>query len=129
MRRGSCRSGTTRVTSRADGAAKVTDKGIKEDFAQDLPMSEREVLAATQGPTNGAALGGKVSVAAWKTKPTSYVVATEDRMIPPDLAHRFAKAMNAKTIVLASSHVPMLSHPVEVADLIIQAASARHSGQ
>ncbi len=107
----------------AAGFLKMTDKGIAEDFAQDLPMAERELLAATQGPTNVASLGGKLSAAAWKSKPTSYVVATEDRMIPPELERRFAKAMNAITISLASSHVPMLSHPKEVAELIIRAAS------
>jgi pimeloyl-ACP methyl ester carboxylesterase len=99
----------------------MTTKGVLENFAQDLPMAERKLLAATQGPTNGAAFGAKLTNAAWKTKPTWYVVAADDRMIPPDLERKFAKAMNAKTITLHSSHVPMLSHPAEVAKLIIEA--------
>jgi pimeloyl-ACP methyl ester carboxylesterase len=104
------------------GFLKMTAKGIEEDFAQDLPKADRRILAATQGPTNGAAFGAKVSNAAWKSKPTWYVVASNDRMIQPDLERQFAKTMGAKTITVASSHVPMLSHPQDVARLIIDAA-------
>ena len=78
--------------------------------------------APPTGATNGAIFGAKVAHAAWKTKPTWYVVAANDRMIQPDLERKFAKAMNAKTITLQSSHVAMLSHPAEVAKLIIEAA-------
>jgi pimeloyl-ACP methyl ester carboxylesterase len=104
------------------GFLKMTSKGIEEDFAQDLPKTDRRILAATQGPTNGAAFGAKVTNAAWKSKPTWYVVASNDRMIQPDLERQFAKTMGAKTITVASSHVPMLSHAPEVARLIIDAA-------
>jgi pimeloyl-ACP methyl ester carboxylesterase len=108
----------------AGGFLTMTTKGVLEDFAQDLPIAERTLLAATQGPTNGAALGAKLTNAAWKTKRTWYVVAANDRMIPPDLERKFATAMNAKTITLPSSHVAMLSHPAEVAKLIIEAAKS-----
>ena len=111
----------------ASGFLKMTPKGIEEDFAQDLPAAEKKLLAATQGPTNGAALGGKVTTAAWKSKPDWYIVATNDRMIQPDLERRLAKTMSAKTISLASSHVPMLSHPTEVAKFIIDAAKSAGS--
>ena len=104
------------------GFLKITTKGIEEDFAQDLPKADRRILAATQGPINGAAIGAKVTNAAWKSKPTWYVVAANDRMIQPDLERQFAKTMGAKTITVASSHVPMLSHPQDVARLIIDAA-------
>jgi len=108
----------------AGGFLTMTTKGVLENFAQDLPLTERMLLAATQGPTNGAALGAKLTNAAWKTKRTWYVVAANDRMIPPDLERKFAKAMNANTITLPSSHVAMLSHPAEVAKLIIEAAKS-----
>ena len=108
----------------AGGFLTMTTKGVLEDFAQDLPLTERMLLAATQGPTNGAALGAKLTNAAWKTTRTWYVVAANDRMIPPDLERKFAKTMNAKTITLPSSHVAMLSHPAEVAKLIIEAAKS-----
>src|SRR5438309_1289457 len=115
--------GGAEVRPDAVGFLKITTKGVLESFAQDLPMRERRVLAATQGPTNAAAFGGKVASAAWKAKPTWYVVASNDRMIQPDLERKFAKAMNAKAIMLPSSHVPMLSRPADVAKLIVEAAN------
>ena len=106
----------------AEGYLTMTTKGVFESFAPDLPLAERKLIAATQGATNSTVFGAKVANAAWKTKPTWYVVAANDRMIQPDLERKFAKAMNAKTITLPSSHVAMLSHPSEVAKLIIEAA-------
>src|SRR5712672_3526412 len=90
--------GGAEVRPDSAGFLKITTKGVVESFAQDLPMQERRVLAATQGPTNAAVFGGKVANAAWKAKPTWYVVATNDRMIQPDLERKFAAAMKAKTI-------------------------------
>jgi pimeloyl-ACP methyl ester carboxylesterase len=74
--------------------------------------------------------GAAVTNAAWKTKPSWYVVAANDKMIQPDLERKTAKAINAKTITVSSSHVAMLSRPSEVAKLIIEAsrtASAKSS--
>lgn len=107
----------------AGGYLSLTPKGVEEDFAPDLPLAERKVMVATQGPTNGACFGAKITNPAWRAKPTWYVVAGNDRMIPPDLERKFAKAMNAKTITLPSSHVPMLSHPEEVAKFVAEAAN------
>jgi pimeloyl-ACP methyl ester carboxylesterase len=107
----------------ANGYLSLTDKGIAEDFAQDLSASEKKLLAATQGQTSGPnELGAKVSAAAWKTKPTFYIVADRDRMISPQLEKEMAAQMHAKTIHISSSHVPMLSHPTEVAEFISEAA-------
>lgn len=107
----------------ANGYLRLTDKGIAEDFAQDLSASEKRILAATQGQTSGPSeLGARVSAAAWKAKPTFYIVADQDRMISPDLEKVMAAQMHAKTIHIASSHVPMLSHPGEVATFISEAA-------
>jgi len=106
----------------AKGYLRLTTKGAMEDFAPDLPLAQRKLIAATQGDTNSAVFGSKVTNAAWKSKPTWYVVAAKDRMIQPDLERKFAKAIKAKTITLPSSHVVMLSHPAEVAKLIIEAA-------
>ncbi|SRR5258708_7888163 len=114
--------GGAEIRPDASGFLMMTPKGIEEDFAQDLPKTERKILAATQGPTNGAAFGAKLANAAWKTKPTWYVVAANDRMIAPDLERQFAKTMKAKTITVPSSHVPMLSHAQQVAKLIIEAS-------
>jgi pimeloyl-ACP methyl ester carboxylesterase len=106
------------------GFLKLTPKGIAEDFAQDLTAAEKDLLTATQGPTNGAAFGGTISHAAWKTKPSWYAISSNDRMIAPDFERAMASQMKATSISLASSHVAMLSHPVEVARLITDAANA-----
>jgi pimeloyl-ACP methyl ester carboxylesterase len=62
--------------------------------------------------------------AAWKKKPTYYIVGTEDRTVQPDLERFLAKRMNAKVTELAASHVPMLSQPRRVYDVIREAADA-----
>jgi pimeloyl-ACP methyl ester carboxylesterase len=109
----------------ANGFLRLSDKGVAEDFAQDLTVAEKQLIAATQGQVSGPnELGAKVTTAAWKQKPTFYIVADQDRMIAPQLEKQFAEQMHAKTIHIASSHVPMLSHPVEVADFITTAAGA-----
>ena len=108
----------------AQGFLSLTAKGVEEDFAQDLPLSERRILTAAQAPTNAACFGAKISSAAWHFKPTWYIVAANDRMIPPDLERQFAKGMNAKTITLPSSHAAMLSHPIEVTNFIADAAKS-----
>jgi pimeloyl-ACP methyl ester carboxylesterase len=107
----------------ADGFLVLTPKGVMEDFAPDLSIAERDILLATQTPTQGAALGTEISTAAWRSKPSWFVVASNDRMISPEQERVTAKRMNAKTLTLPTSHVPMLSRPKEVADFIAQATS------
>ena len=110
------------IRSDKDGFLKLTESGVKNDFAQDLTPAEKSVLFAAQGPTAGAALGGNVSVAAWKNKPSWYLVATADRAIQPTLQRAMATTIKAKTIEVTSSHVAMLARPDETANLILQAA-------
>jgi len=107
----------------AEGFLTATPKRIAEDFAQDLTDKEKEILTATQGPTAAAAFGATITTAAWKTKPSWFVIAANDRAIPPELEKAEAAAMKATSITLPSSHVAMLSHPKEVAELIEQAAA------
>ena len=101
----------------------VTAKGIAEDFAQDLPDREKQVLTATQGATAAAVFEATITTAAWKTKPSWCVIASNDRTVPPQLQKAEAAEMKATSITVPSSHVVMLSHPKEVADLIEQAAA------
>ena len=108
----------------AQGFLKLTQKGVSEDFAQDLTAAEKADITATQGPTNAKVLGGTITTAAWHQKPTWYVVAANDRMIPPDAERAMANAIHAETITLPSSHVAMLSHPAPVAALIEKAAAS-----
>src|SRR5262245_21924587 len=106
----------------AFGFLKLTETGIREDFAPDLSDSEQTVLAATQGPTSVVALSGVISTPAWRTKPCWFVIASHDRVVLPTLQAMFAERMNATSITLSSSHVAMLSHPDVVASFIRRAA-------
>jgi pimeloyl-ACP methyl ester carboxylesterase len=108
----------------AEGFLSISAKGFAEDFAQDVPEEELRVLWAAQGPTNAAVFGTPISSAAWKTKPSWFVVAEQDRAIPPALEKAEAERMKATTINVAASHLVMISHPKEVADLIEKASSA-----
>ena len=67
----------------ADGFLLLTEKGVAEDFASDLTAEEKMTIQATQAPTQGAIFGGTISTAAWHSKPTWFVVASNDRMIAP----------------------------------------------
>ena len=106
----------------AEGFLSVTAKGIAEDFAQDLPEEEKRLLAATQGPVAANAFGTPVTNAAWKTKPSWFIIAGNDRAIPPQLEKAEAEAMKATAVTVPSSHVVMLTHPNKVADVIEDAA-------
>ena len=117
-----------KIDTDADGFLTVSPKAIAEDFAQDLPDKEKQLLTATQGPTAAAVFGATIATAAWRTKPSWCVIASNDRAVPPELQKAEAAAMKASSITVASSHVPMLSHPKEVADLIEQAAAKAGSG-
>ena len=110
-----------------DGFLVLTRKGVIEDFAQDLTAGEKQVLFATQAPTSGSVFGASMSDAAWRHKPSFYVVAENDRMINPDYERFAAKRMGAKILALPTSHVPMLARPKEVAAFIAEAAAGNRS--
>jgi pimeloyl-ACP methyl ester carboxylesterase len=107
-----------------DGFLTLSAETVARDFAPDVDAEEARLIAATQGPVRAANFGQKVSKAAWTDKPSWYVVAEQDRMIQPDAQRAFAKKMQATTTSLKSSHVPMLSQPQAVADVILAAAKA-----
>jgi pimeloyl-ACP methyl ester carboxylesterase len=81
-------------------------------------------MFTAQPYTSGSIFDTKVTTAAWHTKPSWYVVAGNDRMIP-NQGKSMAKQIKATTTILPSSHVPMQSHPKEVAAVIEQAAAGK----
>ena len=81
-------------------------------------------MFAVQQPLAASTFNDVMGTPAWKQLPTWYLVATEDEAIPPDAERLFAKRMGATTAEVASSHVAMVSHPVEVARLIQTAVEA-----
>jgi len=107
----------------AQGFMSLPADAVAKQFAWDLPAAEAAVLAATQKPISASAFAAKVSGVAWKSKPSWYIVAKQDRAIAPDEERFFAKRMKATTTELDTSHVPMLSKPNEVAAVIIEAAT------
>jgi pimeloyl-ACP methyl ester carboxylesterase len=92
-------------------------------FAGDVKPDVAEFMASSQVPWGLAALNGVVTDAAWKTKPSWYLVTTNDHMIPPDTERFMAKRAGSKVVEIKASHAVFLSHPEAVASLIEQAAS------
>jgi pimeloyl-ACP methyl ester carboxylesterase len=105
-----------------DGYLWLSEDAFVKHFAGDLPPAHAKVLFATQQPITETLFAGKVSVAAWRSKPSFYAVSANDETTTPDLERFLAKRMNATTIELPSSHVSMISHPKEVTALIVQAS-------
>ncbi|MDQ1817610.1 alpha/beta hydrolase [Massilia sp. CCM 9210] len=114
--------GIASIQADASGYLYLPAASVAANFAQDLPAADTKLMAATQGPIFGKAFEEKVTVAAWKSKPSYYIVAAKDRMIDPGLQQALAKKINAVTTTVQASHVPMLSQPKQVADVILAAA-------
>jgi pimeloyl-ACP methyl ester carboxylesterase len=107
----------------ADGRIWLKPSGTS-CFAGDLPEDEQKLVWATQTAPLATLFGEPVPGAAWKSKPTYYIVAADDQTVHPDLERFVAKRMNAKITELQSSHVPMLSQPERVYEVIRDAAKA-----
>jgi pimeloyl-ACP methyl ester carboxylesterase len=105
-----------------NGFSLLSEEAFLRDFAGDIDPATARVLYAVQGAAGDAISGARVTQAAWRMKPSFYQVSTEDRTINPDLERFMAKRMNAKTIELKSSHLGIISHPREIADLVLEAA-------
>lgn len=92
------------------------------DFCPDLIAEQADFMAHSQTPLGLPALTTALTTVAWKTKPSWYIVASQDRMIPPDAERFMAKRANAKVTEIKASHVVYVSHPKEVTDVIEAAA-------
>lgn len=93
--------------------------------AADLPPQIAETLANHQLPLNHVAFTAPVDTAAWRDKPTFYVISTQDRLIAPEAQQMFATRMHARTTEVAGSHASLVTHAQEVAAVIEEAALAR----
>ncbi|MFG2915641.1 alpha/beta fold hydrolase [Kitasatospora sp. NPDC048298] len=92
-----------------------------ESFAGDLPRAQAEFMADSQVPWGLDALNGAISLAAWRTKPSWYLVAQDDRMIPPPAQRAMAERIGATTVEVPGSHSVYLSRAAATADLIERA--------
>ena len=108
--------------SGADGY--INPAVFRDVFAADVPRDVAEVMAASQRPADLATLFEPSGTPAWATIPSWYVVASDDRTIPPATQRFMAERAGATTIEIRSSHVAMISHPKQVADVIETAAAA-----
>jgi pimeloyl-ACP methyl ester carboxylesterase len=107
----------------ADGRIWMLPSGIG-CFAGDLPEQEQRLVWATQGVPAADLFNQKLDGTAWRTKPSWYIVANNDRTVQPDLERFAAKRMGAHTYDVDSSHVAMLSHPDFVLDVLREAANS-----
>jgi pimeloyl-ACP methyl ester carboxylesterase len=105
-----------------DGYLKISDDGISKYFAAGLSPEEQRIVAVVQGRFHVRATTTPVSHAAWRDKPSFMVVATKDQIIPPEMQRDQVKSAKAEMVEVSSGHVAMLSHPKEVAKLIVEAA-------
>jgi len=105
-----------------EGFVIVDPKAFHADFAADLPAKEAHFMAISQVPISVTGFGTPITNAAWHNKPSWYAVATEDRMINPDLERFMAKRAGNTTIEMKGSHPIFMSQPQIVAKLIEQAA-------
>ena len=107
----------------ADGRVWMLPEGVQY-FAGDLSEQEQKVVWATHYAPAADLFTQKHDGVAWRSKPSSYIRATNDRAVHPELQRFLAKRMGATTTEVASSHVPMLSHPELVINVIRSAAKA-----
>ena len=107
-----------------DGFLKLDSSKFAASFAADVDPATAQFMADSQVPWGVNALAGKVSVPAWKSKPSYYLVASDDHMIPPPAQREMAKRARATVVETRASHAVYVSKPADVAKLIEEAASA-----
>ncbi|MFI6274968.1 alpha/beta fold hydrolase [Streptomyces sp. NPDC050988] len=106
-----------------DGFLFLDREKFAASFADDVPAEDARFMADSQVPWGLGALNGTVTEAAWRAKPSWYLVATDDRMIPPPAQRAMAERTGATVAEVAGSHAIYVSQPEAVAELIKQAAA------
>jgi pimeloyl-ACP methyl ester carboxylesterase len=107
------------------GLAYINSAMFHDRFAKDVPQPEADIMVVAQKPFNASSFAEKSGPPAWKQLPTWYQISESDLMIPPAAQHNFAKQMNATTISINASHASYVSHPDEIAKLILDAAKGK----
>ena len=105
-----------------DGFLFLDREKFAESFAADLPSDDAAFMADSQVPWGVEALGGAITEPAWRTKPSWYLVATDDRMIPPPAQRAMSERAGSTVVEQAGSHSIYVSQPHATAELIKQAA-------
>jgi pimeloyl-ACP methyl ester carboxylesterase len=110
-----------------DGFLFLDREKFAASFAGDVPAQQAAFMADSQVPWGVDALGGTITEPAWRSKPSWYMVTTEDRMIPPPAQRAMAKRAGSSVVEVSGSHAIYVSQPAAVAELIKQAVSAATS--
>jgi pimeloyl-ACP methyl ester carboxylesterase len=110
-----------------DGYLFLDRAKFRDSFAADVGAEKAQFMADSQVPWGLAALGGAVSAPAWKSKPSWYLVATDDKMIPPPAQRQMATRAGATVAEAAGSHAIYVSKPEAVASFIAKAAKSVNS--
>ena len=105
-----------------DGYAWIGREAFLKYFANGVPAVKAQTLYAVQQPIDAKLFAGKNTVAAWHDKPSWYAVSKQDTTTSPDLERFLARRMNATTVEIDAGHLSMVSHPKEIANLILEAA-------
>jgi pimeloyl-ACP methyl ester carboxylesterase len=105
-----------------DGYTNLSEDAFLKYFANGVAHAKAEVLYAVQEPAAASLFGGRTTVAAWRSKPTWYAVSTLDQTISPDLERFLAARMKATTVEVEAGHLSLVSHPQQIAELILAAA-------
>jgi pimeloyl-ACP methyl ester carboxylesterase len=108
-----------------DGITTLSEDAFLKYFANGVEPKLAKTLYAVQWPTAASIFAGRTTAAAWHSKPSWYAVSKDDQTINPDFERFLAKRMNATTIELDAGHLSLVSHPKEVADLILAAAGRK----
>jgi len=117
--------GAAAIQADAKGNLIIDPKVFPSAVAADLPPKIGEYLANHQMPLSAAAFEAPVDRAAWKDKPTFYVISTQDKVIAPEAQKMFATRMKARITEVAGSHSSLVTHASEVAKVIEEAALAK----
>ncbi|MGW2013569.1 alpha/beta fold hydrolase [Streptomyces sp. NPDC001927] len=112
------------LLSQGDGLLHLDRDRFHDAFAADLPVRRTSFMADAQVPWGVAALGGAVTEPAWKHKPSWYLVATEDRMLPAAAQRAMGRRTGATVVEAIGSHAVHISQPGAVAGLVREAATA-----
>jgi pimeloyl-ACP methyl ester carboxylesterase len=110
-----------------DGFLFLDREKFAEAFAADVPVRDASFMADSQVPWGVEALNGAVTEPGWRSKPTWYMVTTEDHMIPPPLQRTMAERAGATTTEVSGSHAIYVSQPSAVASVVTQAARTVHA--
>jgi pimeloyl-ACP methyl ester carboxylesterase len=114
--------GQKQIQVSGDKFATVTPEGMFNNIAEGLPLAVRELCLAVQGQSYAPMFDERLTVAAWKVKPTWAVISTKDQMLPPAMEQAAAKRMGAVTATIETCHMSILQEPAKIAAVIDEAA-------